>query len=272
MALLAPVGVGFATTIVSGIVTWNCLLKGDEVKTLGDPDLDGVKQIVIKRKELTKKIKVTTSAIDVAKTVREVFEISRSTMMVVRRGTVIVPLKFEDVIQGEILEMDEDNRDWVEVSNQLRKDGNSHFNTGNTTGRRSEYTEALLQYKQAYRVVPADGGDEAVSMTCLAKNNCAQICLKLDSHRHAAEICSEVLSVDPKNMKALYRRGVARRRMGLKDPAILEQALADQKLALEIATSQDSSLANDVRREYDEVSKLLATPKPVRLTNTQDLD
>eukprot|EP01060_Flectonema_neradi_P010837 TRINITY_DN1791_c3_g1_i1.p1 TRINITY_DN1791_c3_g1~~TRINITY_DN1791_c3_g1_i1.p1 ORF type:complete len:310 (+),score=53.55 TRINITY_DN1791_c3_g1_i1:119-931(+) len=266
--VVVPLGVGISTTIVSGLITWNCLLRGEEqTKTLGDPLLDGVKRITIKRNEVTKRINVVTDAEETAKTVRQEFDIPRSRMMVVHRGTDVVPLRFDTIVHGESLDMPDDPRDWVEVSNQLRKDGNSHFNTGNATGRRSEYTQALLLYKKAYQIVPADGGDEAVSMICLAKNNCAQIFLKLDSCKYADQICTEVLSSDPKNMKALYRRGLARRRLSL-----LEQSLADQKLALEIATSQDSPLVSEIRREYDEVSRLLAAPKPVSLSKSQDLD
>jgi tetratricopeptide (TPR) repeat protein len=56
-----------------------------------------------------------------------------------------------------------------------------------------------------------------VLLACLT--NRALTLLKLDRHKDVVTTCSEALLLDPVNEKALYRRGVARSKMGLVDDA-----------------------------------------------------
>lgn len=60
--------------------------------------------------------------------------------------------------------------------------------------------------------------------------NCAQACLKLRDWASAAEHADQVLSVDEENLKALYRRAVARSQT----ESTLDQACADFSKVLEL--------------------------------------
>eukprot|EP00253_Pinus_taeda_P011900 PITA_11900 len=77
---------------------------------------------------------------------------------------------------------------------------------------------------------------KALKVTC----NHAAFNLKLKEYREAAKLCSKVLEVDSKNVKALYRRAQA-----YIETADLDQAESDLKQALEIDPSN-----RDVKMEY----------------------
>eukprot|EP00253_Pinus_taeda_P010789 PITA_10789 len=79
---------------------------------------------------------------------------------------------------------------------------------------------------------------KALKITCNLNNPACN--LKLKEYREAAKLCSKVLEVDSKNVKALYRRAQA-----YIETADLDQAESDLKKALEIDPSN-----RDVKIEY----------------------
>lgn len=78
------------------------------------------------------------------------------------------------------------------ISQQERQKGNECF-------RNQELTKALEHYTRSM----------AYLMTVEAVNNRAQTFLKLADYPGALEDCNKVLAIDPGNVKAYYRRGVA---------------------------------------------------------------
>ena len=138
-----------------------------------------------------------------------------------RKGQRAVAMTFSAVEEGDCLAVDVLEEGWRAASDRLRKQGNARFLAGNQTGSLKEFAEALKLYRKAYEAAPADGGEEAVAFMCLAKNNCAQICLKWDRFTDCRAVCADILSKDPSNIKALYRRGVAAKKLGPNNLAML---------------------------------------------------
>ncbi|KAJ9472229.1 hypothetical protein DIPPA_29061 [Diplonema papillatum] len=193
---------------------------------------------------------------DFCKSLRATYGVApQQTMTLSRKDGTKVCMQHDSLVHGEELTFEKDSREWVELSNRLRKDGNTKFLQGNSnwnkTKTKEAYIRALELYREAYAVVPADGGEEAVSMLCLAKSNCAQICLRVEAWEDARAICTEVLSLDPNNVKALYRRGAATRKLNPTDAQCLKSALADLDRA--VRASAASGLDEHVRTEYSQV-------------------
>eukprot|EP00754_Rhynchopus_humris_P048491 Rhum_TRINITY_DN7820_c0_g1::Rhum_TRINITY_DN7820_c0_g1_i1::g.24822::m.24822 len=186
-----------------------------------------------------------------------------------RKGQRAVAMTFAAVEEGDCLAVDVLEEGWRAASDRLRKQGNARFLAGNQTGSLKEFAEALKMYRKAYEAAPADGGEEAVAFTCLAKNNCAQICLKWDRFTDCRAVCADILSKDPSNIKALYRRGVAAKKLGPNNLAMLNESATDLEKAVLLAPGQ--SLEADVRRELQEVKELIAKLQPTQLS-TAELD
>lgn len=89
------------------------------------------------------------------------------------------------------------------------------------------FAEACQHYEDAaeYLSEERDGAAEALFLTC--KLNTSQCYLSQSLYPEAASAATAVLKKDGHNVKALYRRGLARNHMGLS-----EEALADLQLAL----------------------------------------
>ena len=154
------------------------------------------------------------------RTLRTKFSIDACRVMELKRGDTVFTT-FAETRTGDTFTLSVEDSNWRDLSNQLRKDGNARFTRGNQTGNVDEYVEALRLYRRAYQILPPDGGDDASRLFCLAKSNCAQICLKCDKLDDCRAVCSEVLKRDPRNTKALYRRGVAAKRLSPQSLTVL---------------------------------------------------
>lgn len=132
-----------------------------------------------------------------------------------------------------------DTAELIEVAGKKKEDGNALFNAG-------KYLRASKKYDKATKYIEYDNAfseDEksqtkALKFTCNLNNAACK--LKLKEYREAANLCSKVLEVDSKNVKALYRRAQA-----YIETADLEQAESDIKKALEIDPNN-----RDVKLEY----------------------
>lgn len=132
-----------------------------------------------------------------------------------------------------------DTAELIEVAGKKKEDGNALFKAG-------KYLRASKKYDKATKYIEYDNAfseDEksqtkALKFTCNLNNAACK--LKLKEYREAANLCSKVLEVDSKNVKALYRRAQA-----YIETADLEQAESDIKKALEIDPNN-----RDVKLEY----------------------
>lgn len=99
-------------------------------------------------------------------------------------------------------------------ANQLKESGTKAFQA-------KDFQQALADYCEAAELVGSDSETlEAIYLAC--KLNCAQACLSLGDYASAAAHATEVLKKDSTNIKALYRRGVARNHLGLSEEAIVD--------------------------------------------------
>merc|ERR1719183_2682505 len=81
--------------------------------------------------------------------------------------------------------------------------------------KKQEYTDAAEKYTEAAEFIHDDDGDDGavpeeskeLYINCL--NNAAMCLLKVKKYGAVSSACSSVIRVDEKNVKALYRRGVA---------------------------------------------------------------
>ena len=122
-------------------------------------------------------------------------------------------------------------------------------NEGNDKVRRSDYSGAILSFNLALEnLVTCPTPDSSVSVLIQSiRLNLALCHLKLEQFPDCISTCTEILVNDTKNIKALYRRGVAHREMG----ALLEGAM---DLKLSHLLSSDDEI---IRLELDKTVVLL---------------
>lgn len=161
----------------------------------------------------------------------------------------------------------------LEASDRRRGEGNEAFKAG-------LYEDALKRYGAALSFIDEDmlmqlAGfhyDRAIAARIPALLNMAACHIQLGDHDSAVAVTSQVLSEDSRNVKALYRRGVAKHALGQTEAALkdLENAL---KHAPEDVSIKKELLA--VRRSMQEERRAGATlfqgllnkrPQSTRLT------
>lgn len=119
---------------------------------------------------------------------------------------------------------------------------------GNQFFKAAQFDQAIQKYTEALAAEPCD----PTSLSKLAidcHNNRAACYQQLGSHKMCAEDCSAVLETDPRNLKALLRRGLAlealeRYRLALDD--IRAVILIDPTIA--VANAAQHRLGENVRR------------------------
>ncbi|KAG5029419.1 hypothetical protein JHK87_012933 [Glycine soja] len=127
----------------------------------------------------------------------------------------------------------------IEAAGKKKEEGNAFFKVG-------KYERASKRYEKAIKFVEYDSSfsDEekqqtkALKITCNLNNAACK--LKLKDYKQAEKMCTKVLELDSRNVKALYRRAQAY--LHLVD---LDLAEMDIKKALEIEPNN-----RDVKMEY----------------------
>lgn len=125
---------------------------------------------------------------------------------------------------------------------KLKDSGNKHFQEKN-------FESALKDYLEACEITEGNPANEALFVAC--KSNAAQACISLQRYADAVLHASEAIKTDPHNVKALYRRGLARNHLGL-----AEEALVDLNHALEFDAENKA-----VKAEIVKSKKLIADAK-----------
>ncbi|GMI71837.1 hypothetical protein like AT5G48570 [Hibiscus trionum] len=127
----------------------------------------------------------------------------------------------------------------IEAAGKKKEEGNALFKAG-------KYERASKIYEKAVRFIDYDSSfsDEEKKQAKLLKVTCnlnnAACKLKLKDYKQAEKLCTKVLELDSRNVKALYRRAQAYIQL-----ADLDLAEADIKKALEIDPDN-----RDVKLEY----------------------
>jgi len=118
---------------------------------------------------------------------------------------------------------------------------------GTDAFKEKNYDVAIDAYSDAAELVDGESGD-ANTIFVACKLNLAQCYINIKDYPSAIEASSKVLNIEPTNVKALYRRAVARNAIGMPDEA---------KEDLEIASGIDPE-NTAVKTELVKSKKLLA--------------
>ncbi|KAG5567203.1 hypothetical protein RHGRI_002682 [Rhododendron griersonianum] len=158
----------------------------------------------------------------------------------------VVPPNSTLYYEVELVSFDKEKESWdmnteekIEAAGKKKEEGNALFKAG-------KYTRASKRYEKAVKYIEYDtsfGEEEkkkakALKVTCNLNNAACK--LKLKEYKQAEKLCTKVLELESKNVKALYRR--AQSYINLAD---LDLAEFDIKKALEIDPDN-----RDVKLEY----------------------
>ncbi|KAM4127665.1 hypothetical protein ACJW30_02G107000 [Castanea mollissima] len=148
----------------------------------------------------------------------------------------IVPSNSTVYYEVELLSFEKEK---IEAAGKKKEEGNALFKVG-------KYERASKRYEKAVRFIEYDSSfsdvekqqAKVLKITCNLNNAACQ--LKLKDYKQAEKLCTKVLEVDSKNVKALYKRAQAYIQL-----VGLDLAEQDIKKALEM--DPDS---RDVKLEY----------------------
>ncbi|XP_050144355.1 70 kDa peptidyl-prolyl isomerase-like [Malus sylvestris] len=158
----------------------------------------------------------------------------------------VVPANSTVHYEVELVSFVKDKESWdmntqekIESAGKKKEEGNALFKAG-------KYERASKRYEKAVRLIEYDStfSDEEKQLAKALKITCnlndAACKLKLKDYKQAEKLCTKVLDLDSRNVKALYRRAQAY--IQLVD---LDLAELDIKKALEIDPDN-----RDVKQEY----------------------
>ncbi|KAF3327741.1 peptidyl-prolyl isomerase-like isoform X1 [Carex littledalei] len=163
-----------------------------------------------------------------------------------RQDLAVVPANSTVIYEIELVSFVKEKEAWdlnnaekLEAAGKKKEEGNALFKSGH-------YARASKRYEKAAKSIEYDSSfsDEEKKQSKLLKISCnlnnAACKLKLRDYKQTEKLCTKVLELDGKNVKALYRRAQAY--MNLAD---LDLAEIDIKKALEIDPDN-----RDVKLEY----------------------
>jgi len=144
----------------------------------------------------------------------------------------------------------------VEDPTELILKAVSHKEDGNTFFKSGDLNRASREYRKGTSVIKGlnkkNTGDEQIKSLLLSlQTNLSMVCFKQDKPKLSRDVASKALSVDSTNVKALYRRAVAHRKLG-----DLDAACTDLKVAFKKEPNNTA-----VRKELISIKKELDTQK-----------
>jgi len=98
-----------------------------------------------------------------------------------------------------------------------KDEGNTHFKSGNLSLASRSYRKGTSLLKDLNH---GNSGDDQVKALLLSlQTNLSMVCFKQNKHQQSRDVASKALGVDGTNVKALYRRAVASRKLADVDAA-----------------------------------------------------
>mmetsp|Transcript_7498 Transcript_7498/g.21210 ORF Transcript_7498/g.21210 Transcript_7498/m.21210 type:complete len:600 (-) Transcript_7498:279-2078(-) len=137
-------------------------------------------------------------------------------------------------------------------------------NEGNTLNQQQRYKEAAEKYQLAYSNMAGHTSAEGKELRKASALNLSLMHLKLGENKAVIPLCSEVLTSDSCNIKALYRRGQAHSALGA-----LEEAAADLQAA-HTASPADAAIKgklDEVTAELKAKGKSLPPPAAIHMAS-----
>jgi len=148
-----------------------------------------------------------------------------------------------------------DIKEKVSWALKLKDLGNTHYKRGSLDRAASKYSEALGLFRhEKFDKLTSDEQETVNSVKLTCESNSAAVCLKKKDFSGAIKHSNGALAVDPRNVKALVRRGQGHAGLYAHLAAIPhskplvnrhdnEQALADFKLAVQLDKSCEKEIA-----------------------------
>ena len=132
----------------------------------------------------------------------------------------------------------------------------THKDEGNNLFKSGDLTKASRSYRKGTSLLKnlntENTGDEQVKALLISlQTNLSMVCFKQNKYQQSRDVASKALDVDSTNVKALYRRAVACRKMG-----DVDSAKKDLKLALQCDPNN-----RDVKKELLAIKKELDKEK-----------
>ena len=142
------------------------------------------------------------------------------------------PYKFPETLEEQKAKCDE--------AEELKRRGNEYYKQGELVEAAKMYEQAVLKFADWFALAWATDEEKAMvhAVKLPAHNNLANCSFRLGNHQHAVVHSSQVLEHEPRNVKALYRRGASQLRLGY-----LEKAREDLQLAAKLARPAPSRRA-----------------------------
>jgi tetratricopeptide (TPR) repeat protein len=99
----------------------------------------------------------------------------------------------------------------------LKEEGNNYF-------KQKDYEKASRSYRRGTNTLKPlnkrnTGDDQVKALLVSLQTNLSMMCFKLDKHKQSSQIATAALKIDATNVKAKYRRALARRKLGEHDEA-----------------------------------------------------
>ncbi|XP_047310595.1 peptidyl-prolyl cis-trans isomerase FKBP62-like [Impatiens glandulifera] len=209
-----------------------------EFKTDEDQVIDGLDRAVMKMKK--GEVAVVTIAPEYG------FGSSES-----KQELAVVPANSTLYYEVELVSFEKEKESWdmnteekIEATGRKKEEGNTLFKAG-------KYAKASKRYEKAVKYIEYDSSfsdeekKQAKAMKITCNLNDAACKLKMKAYKEAEKLCTKVLELDSRNVKALYRRAQA-----YMNQADLDLAESDLKKALEIDPDN-----RDVKLEYKKLKE-----------------
>lgn len=133
--------------------------------------------------------------------------------------------------------------------NERQEESNKMKEAGTKAFQEKDFIKAIELYNEAADFV--ESINEAKTLFVACKLNAAQAAINIQDYTNAVGYATEALKKENNNVKALYRRGLARNHLGLSD-----EALDDLNYALELDSENKS-----VKLEIAKAKKAIADAK-----------
>ncbi|KAK9944699.1 hypothetical protein M0R45_010255 [Rubus argutus] len=167
-------------------------------------------------------------------------------VVTMKKGEAVVPPNSTLYYEVELVSFVKDKESWdmntpekIEAAGTKKEEGNAFFKAG-------KYAKASKRYEKAVKYIEYDTSfaeeekKQAKALKVVCNLNDAASKLKLKEYKQAEKLCTKVLELEGRNVKALYRRAQAYIQL-----ADLDLAELDIKKALEIDPNN-----RDVKLEY----------------------
>jgi tetratricopeptide (TPR) repeat protein len=149
----------------------------------------------------------------------------------------------------------------VNGASSLKNEGNEKVRAGDYFGAIELFKRALANLEEVSVADPA-----VISTQQSVRLNLALCFLKTEAYADCISVCDQVISIDPKSIKALYRRGVAKRELG----DVVSSAI-DLKVSMLLSEQKDEV----INTEYDRTLRTVVEASDLERidkVNLADLD